>query len=174
MRLALEVAEAVRAVWPDERPLFYRASAVDGAEGGWTLDDTVVLARELKARGVDVIDCSSGGIAGSATVAARTKRQPGFQVPYAEAVRRDADIKTQAVGLITHPRQAEDILQRGQADLIAIAREALNDPYWPHHAAAALGIDSGFASWPQQHGWWLVRRANSCDLYQEEPAVAVE
>jgi 2,4-dienoyl-CoA reductase-like NADH-dependent reductase (Old Yellow Enzyme family) len=97
-------------------------------------------------------------------------------VPYAEAVRRDAEIKTQAVGLITHPRQAEDILQRGQADLIAIAREALFDPFWPHHAAVALGIDPEFESWPQQYGWWLVRRASSCDLYQyqEETATAAE
>jgi hypothetical protein len=99
-----------------DRPLFFRASAVDGSEGGSTLEDTVVLARELKARGVDVIDCSSGGISGSATAGTRTRRQPGFQVPYAEAVRRDAEIKTQAVGLITHPRQAEDILQRGRSD----------------------------------------------------------
>jgi 2,4-dienoyl-CoA reductase-like NADH-dependent reductase (Old Yellow Enzyme family) len=165
MRLALEITEAVRPVWPDDRPLFYRASAVDGEEDGWSLDDTVALARELNVRGVDVIDCSSGGIAGPATVA-RVKRQPGFQVPYAAAVREQADIKTQAVGLITHPRQAEEILQAGQADLIALGREALYDPYWPRHAAAMLGLDPDFDDWPEQYGWWLVRRARSSEFYQ--------
>jgi len=167
MRLALEITEAVRPVWPDDRPLFYRASAVDGVAGGWSLDDTVTLARELKARGVDVIDCSSGGIAGPATVAG-VKRQPGFQVPFAESVRRRADIKTQAVGLITHPKQAEDILRDGQADLIALGREALYDPYWPRHAAAMLGVDSAFDGWPEQYGWWLVRRARSSEFYRPD------
>ena len=127
MRFALEVAEAVRAAWPAERPLFFRVSAVDGIEGGWTLEESVALARALKARGVDVVDCSSGGIAGSAT-AARVKRQPGFQVPYAETLRREAAVMTQAVGLITHPRKAEDILRRGQADLIAIGRPYIVNP----------------------------------------------
>jgi 2,4-dienoyl-CoA reductase-like NADH-dependent reductase (Old Yellow Enzyme family) len=112
-----------------------------------------------------VIDCSSGGIAGPATVA-RVKRQPGFQVPYAAAVREQADIKTQAVGLITHPMQAEEILQAGQADLIALGREALYDPYWPRHAAAMLGLDPDFDDWPEQYGWWLVRRARSSEFYQ--------
>jgi len=165
MRLAIEITEAVRPVWPDDRPLFYRASAVDGTEDGWSLDDTVALARELKARGVDVIDCSSGGIAGPAT-AAGVKRQPGFQVPYAAAVRAQVDIMTQAVGLITHPKQAEEILQAGQADLIALGREALYDPYWPRHAAAMLDLDSAFDDWPEQYGWWLVRRARSSEFYQ--------
>jgi 2,4-dienoyl-CoA reductase-like NADH-dependent reductase (Old Yellow Enzyme family) len=173
MRLAIEVVEAVRAVWPDDRPLFFRVSAVDGIAGGWELEDTVALARELKARGVDVIDCSSGGISGSAT-AATVKRQPGFQVPFAETVRRQVAIKTQAVGLITHPRQAEEILERGQADLIAIGREVLYDPYWPRHAAAALGADPEFEGWPAQYGWWLVRRARTCELYQDEPVAAAE
>ncbi len=173
MRLALEVVEAVRPVWPDDRPLFFRVSAVDGIEGGWVLDDTVALARELKARGVDVVDCSSGGISGSAT-AARVKRQPGFQVPFAEAVRREAGVMTQAVGLITHPRQAEEILQRGQADLIAIAREALVDPHWPLHAAAALGVDNEFESWPEQYGWWLVRRARTSEIYRDDRTEAAE
>lgn len=173
MRLALEVTEAVRPVWPEDRPLFFRVSAVDGIEEGWTLEDSVVLARELKARGVDVVDCSSGGISGSST-AARVKRQPGFQVPFAEALRREADIKTQAVGLITHPRQAEEILQRGQADLIAIGREALYNPNWPRHAAAVWGVDGEFESWPKQYGWWLVRRARSSEFYREEPTAAAE
>ncbi len=173
MRFALEVTEAVRAAWPADRPLFFRVSAVDGIEGGWTLEDSIALARALEARGVDVVDCSSGGIAGSAT-AARVKRQPGFQVPYAETLRREAGVMTQAVGLITHPRQAEDILRRGQADLIAIGREALYDPFWPRHAAAALGVDPEFEGWPPQYGWWLVRRARSCEIYQEDAAPAAE
>ncbi len=165
MRLALEVTEAVRAVWPDDRPLFFRISAVDGAEDGWSLEDSVVLARELKGLGVDVVDCSSGGIAGAAT-AAGVKRRPGFQVPFADRIRHEAGLMTQAVGLITHPLQAEEILQEGRADLIAIGREALNDPHWPLHAAAALGADPDYEAWPKQYGWWLVRRAQSSEFYR--------
>ncbi len=166
MRFALEVTEAIRAVWPEDRPLFFRASAIDGADGGWSLDDTVVLAKELKARGVDVIDCSSGGIAGSPN-APGLKRKYGFQVPYAETVRREANIMTQAVGLITNPHQAEEILQQDQADLIAIGREALREPFWPRRAAETLGYDPEFGTWPDQYGWWLARRAESCVLYGE-------
>jgi 2,4-dienoyl-CoA reductase-like NADH-dependent reductase (Old Yellow Enzyme family) len=137
--------------------VFFRVSATDGLEGGWTLDETVVLARELKARGIDVIDCSSGGIAGSAT-AARIKRSPGFQVPFAERIRRDAQVPTMAVGLILEAQQAEAILQHGQADLIAVGRQALFDPNWPLHAELALGADNEFAAWPVQYGWWLDKR----------------
>jgi len=140
--------------------MFVRVSAVDGVEGGWSIDDTVALARELKARGVDVIDCSSGGIAGPAT-AAGVKRGPGFQVPFAEQLRRDAGVKTMAVGLILDGPQAEAILQAGQADLIAIGREALHDPNWFLHAEAALGATGAYESWPQQYGWWLTRRAQA-------------
>jgi 2,4-dienoyl-CoA reductase-like NADH-dependent reductase (Old Yellow Enzyme family) len=165
MRLALEVAEAVRAAWPEELPLFFRVSAVDGVEGGWTLDDTVALARELQALGVDVIDCSSGGIAGSAT-AAKVKRQPGFQVAFAERVRRETGMLTQAVGLITHPRQAEAILAACQADLVAIGREALVDPNWPLHAAEALGFNPDYGAWPAQYGWWLAMRRRTSELYR--------
>jgi 2,4-dienoyl-CoA reductase-like NADH-dependent reductase (Old Yellow Enzyme family) len=157
MRFALEVVDAVRAAWPADKPLFYRTSSVDGVDGGWQLDDTVELASALKARGVDVIDCSSGGIAGSATAGA-VPRGLGFQVPFAARVRCDVGIATQAVGLILDGPQAEAILQAGAADLIAIGREALVDPFWPRHAARALGIE-GFAEWPRQYGWWLERRA---------------
>ncbi|HZT48750.1 MAG TPA: NADH:flavin oxidoreductase/NADH oxidase, partial [Hyphomicrobiaceae bacterium] len=111
-RFPLEVAEAVRAAWPKDKPLFLRVSAVDGVDGGWTMDDTVAYARELKARGIDVIDCSSGGLFGSAT-AARVKRTWGFQVPFAERVRREAGIMSMAVGLIVEPKFAESILQKG-------------------------------------------------------------
>jgi 2,4-dienoyl-CoA reductase-like NADH-dependent reductase (Old Yellow Enzyme family) len=160
MRLALEVTEAVRAVWPADRPLFFRASAVDGLDGGWTLDDSVELARALKTRGVDVIDCSSGGLLGSPT-AALIPRTLGFQVPFASRIRRDAGIATQAVGLIVDGPQAEAILQAGDADLIAVGREALFDPFWPHRAARALGADDAFNGWPEAYGWWLSRRAKT-------------
>ena len=159
MRFPLEIAATVRAVWPQDRPVFFRVSAVDGIEGGSTIEDTVALARALKALGVDVVDCSSGGLAGSAT-AARVPRGPGFQVPFAERVRREAEIKTMAVGLILDGAQAEAVLQAGQADLVAIAREALYDPNWVLHAEMALtGGDVDFGRWPVQAGWWLERRA---------------
>lgn len=161
MRYPLEVAAAVRAAWPADKPLFYRISSIDAVEeGGWELEDSVVLAGELKSLGIDVIDCSSGGIGGSAT-AARIPREPGFQVPFAETIRREAHLPTMAVGLILTARQAEAILAEGQADLIAIAREALYNPFWPRHAAYELGADPDFADWPHQYGWWLIRRERS-------------
>jgi 2,4-dienoyl-CoA reductase-like NADH-dependent reductase (Old Yellow Enzyme family) len=165
MRLALEITQAVRAVWPEELPVFFRTSAVDGVPEGWSLDDTVVLARALKDIGVDVMDCSSSGIAGAATAAAGQKRQPGFQVKYSERVRHDAEMTTMAVGLITHPQQAEDILAQGRADLIAIGREALVNPMWTVHAAQALEFDTDFETWPEQSSWWLSSRQKTSDLY---------
>jgi 2,4-dienoyl-CoA reductase-like NADH-dependent reductase (Old Yellow Enzyme family) len=168
MRLVLEITQAVRDVWPQELPLFFRTSAVDGVTEGWSLDDTVTLARALKQFGIDVMDCSSSGIGGSATAGNAQKRQPGFQVPYAERVRTEAQMTTMAVGLITHPQQAEDILAQGRADLIAIGREALVNPMWAHHAAAALGHDTIFERWPEQSGWWLANRQKTSDFYQPE------
>jgi 2,4-dienoyl-CoA reductase-like NADH-dependent reductase (Old Yellow Enzyme family) len=158
-RFPLEVAESVRAVWPASKPLFVRVSAVDGVEGGWSMDDTVAYARELKGRGIDVIDCSSGGLYGSAT-AQRVKRSWGFQVPFAERVRREAGIMSMAVGLIIDPEFAEAILQNGRADLIAIAREALANPCWPQMAEIALGRKpvEAMDDWPVQYGWWLKHR----------------
>ncbi|MCC6195041.1 MAG: NADH:flavin oxidoreductase/NADH oxidase [Burkholderiales bacterium] len=158
MRLTLEIAEAVRAVWPHDKPVLARVSAVDGIDGGWSLDDTVVLARALKERGVDAIHCSSGGLVGAATMS-RLARTPGFQVSFAERIRREAGIPTIAVGLILTPRQAADIVDNGQADLVAIGREALLDPNWPHHARLELQPERGFDDWPPQSGWWLERRA---------------
>ena len=159
MRFPLEVAETVRSAWPADKPMFVRISSVDGLEGGWTLEDSVAFARELKGRGVDVIDCSSGGLTGSAT-AARIPRGYGFQLPFAARIRNEAEIATMAVGLIVHPQQAEDALTDGAADLIAIGREAMFDPNWPLHAEMALGAAEGelYASWPKQAGWWLERR----------------
>jgi 2,4-dienoyl-CoA reductase-like NADH-dependent reductase (Old Yellow Enzyme family) len=172
-RFPLEVAEAVRAAWPRSKPLFLRVSAVDGLEGGWSMDDTVAYAKELKARGIDVIDCSSGGLYGSAT-AARVKRSWGFQVPYAERVRREADIKSMAVGLIVDPAFAESILQKGQADLIAIAREALVNPCWPQMAEIALGRKAieAMDDWPVQYGWWLKHRERSIAQIRADEAAA--
>ena len=160
MRFPLEVAAAVRAEWPRGKPLFVRVSSIDDVEGGWSLEDTIAFAKKLKAAGIDVIDCSSGGIMGSATAATKTllPRVPGFQLPFSERIRKDAGIATMAVGLILTAQQAEEALQAGRADLIAIGREALYDPNWPAHAAAALGADPEFQRWPVQYGWWLTRR----------------
>jgi len=158
MRFPLEVTRAVRAAWPAHKPLFFRVSAVDGA-GGWDVADTVALALELKQAGVDVVDCSSGGLTGTAT-AAPVPRYPGFQVPFAAAVRR-AGVASMAVGLILDGMQAEAILRSGDTDLVAIGRQALYDPYWPVHAAQDLGCDPGFGMWPYESGWWLAKRAQT-------------
>jgi 2,4-dienoyl-CoA reductase-like NADH-dependent reductase (Old Yellow Enzyme family) len=156
MRFPLQVVEAVRQAW--KKPLSVRVSSIDDLENGWQLEDTLVFAKELHRIGVDVVDCSSGGIAGSATAATKTvlPRVPGFQVPFAERIRKEVGIKTMAVGLILTPQQAEEVA--GKVDLVAIGREALYDPNWPVHAAQALGVDPEFARWPVQYGWWLTRR----------------
>ena len=143
-RIVREVVDAVRRVWPDALPLFVRVSATDWIDGGWDLEQTVELARLLKDHGVDLIDCSSGGNA----TGVRIPMTPGYQVPLAERVRRDAGIATGAVGLITGAAQADEIIRQGQADLVLLARELLRDPYWPLHAAAELGH---VAAWPPQY-----------------------
>jgi 2,4-dienoyl-CoA reductase-like NADH-dependent reductase (Old Yellow Enzyme family) len=159
MRFPLEIIETVREVWPDHLPLFVRISSVDGLDGGLTLEDSVAFAREAKTRGVDVIDCSSGGLMGSAT-AARIPRGYGFQVPFAAEIRKQAEIATMAVGLVLHPQQAEEILVHGHADIVAVGREAMFDPNWPLHAELALAgkTEGAFDAWPKQYGWWLERR----------------
>lgn len=162
MRFVLETVEQVRAVWPDDKPLFTRVSSIDGAEGGWDLDDTVVLAGELKVRGVDVLDCSSGGIGGPVTAATPREAIPlGFRLPFSERVRAEAKMPTMTHGFIIHADHAETILTGGHADLIGIAREALFNPYWPRHAAYLLGYEPDFSDWPEQYGWWLVRRESN-------------
>lgn len=143
MRLTLEVAEAVRAVWPSGKPLMARLSVSDNAEGGWTVEDSIVLARELKAIGVDAIDCSSGGLAQG-----RIKPAPAYQVPFSAAVRNGAGIATAAVGLLDDVLAAEAILERGEADIIALARGAMKDPNWAVNANLALG--GNYDLWPIQ------------------------
>jgi 2,4-dienoyl-CoA reductase-like NADH-dependent reductase (Old Yellow Enzyme family) len=144
-RLALEVAEAVRAVVPDHLPLLFRVSATDWVEGGWDVEQTVELARLLAARGVDLIDCSSGGN----VAAARIPMRPGYQVPFAERVRREAGVMTGAVGLIQSAELAEEIVANERADAVLMARNLLWDPYWPLHAAKELGASVDY--WPDQY-----------------------
>lgn len=144
MRFPLEVAKKVREIWPENLPLFVRISCTDWMEGGWDLVQSVELCRRLKEMGVDLIDCSSGGL----VPRARIPVGPGFQVPFAEAVRREVGIAVGAVGLITSPVQAEQIVANGQADAVLLARELLRNPYWPLEAARALGVD---LPWPPQY-----------------------
>jgi 2,4-dienoyl-CoA reductase-like NADH-dependent reductase (Old Yellow Enzyme family) len=144
IRLVLEVADAVRQVWPERLPLLVRISATDWAEGGWNADESVELARRLRDRGVDLVDCSSGGLVPGAKI----PLVPGYQVGFAARIRREAGIATAAVGLITEPVQANTIVAEGSADLVFLARAMLRDPYWPVHAARALGET---ASWPTQY-----------------------
>ncbi|HEX6970589.1 MAG TPA: NADH:flavin oxidoreductase/NADH oxidase, partial [Limnochordia bacterium] len=144
IRLLCEVVDAVREEWPAELPLFVRISATDWVSGGWDLEQSIALAVELKRRGVDLIDVSSGGN----SPAQRIPLGPGYQVPFAAAIRREAGIPTAAVGLITEPEQAESIVVDGSADLVALGRAMLRDPHWPLHAAAALGVE---VPWPVQY-----------------------
>lgn len=144
MRFPLEVFEAVRAVWPADRPVGMRVSATDWIDGGWTLEDTLVFAHELKARGCDWIDVSSGGMAPPESIPVG----PGYQVPFAERVKAETGMVTIAVGLITRPDQAEEIIASGKADMVALARGMLYDPHWAWHAATALGAE---ATYPNQY-----------------------
>jgi len=144
IRFALEVARAVRAVWPDSLPLCMRISAIDWVEDGWQIEDSVELARRLRPLGVDLIDCSSGGVVPHAKVQAG----PAYQTPFAERIRRESGILTGAVGMITEPHQADAIVRAAQADIVLMAREFLRDPYWPLHAAKALGVPAQF---PKQY-----------------------
>ena len=144
VRLALEIAEAVRTVWPERLPLFARISATDWVAGGWDLEQSIELAKLLHARGVDLIDCSSGGNVADVPV----PMVPLYQVPFAEAIRRGAQVATGAVGLITTPEQCEQILDRGQADVVVLARQLLRDPYFAFHAAQALERE---IPWPSQY-----------------------
>ncbi len=156
MRFALEVCERVRAHWPPGKPLFLRLSAEDDA--GWGTDQSVALSKLVKPMGVDVIDCSSGGILGKPPAGA-AKPAYSYQVPYAEKIRKQGRIMTMAVGLIVHAEQAEGILQEGRADLVALAREMLYNPNWTLDAAQKLGCDAQFTLVPPPYRYWLARRA---------------
>jgi 2,4-dienoyl-CoA reductase-like NADH-dependent reductase (Old Yellow Enzyme family) len=144
MRFPLQVAAAVREAWPAELPLLARLSCTDWAEGGWDWSSSIELSRRLHDAGVDMIDCSSGGLVPHAKVPVG----PGYQVPFAAAIRHQAGVATAAVGMITEPAQAEQIVATGQADAVCMAREFLRDPYWPLHAARALGAE---VAWPNQY-----------------------
>jgi 2,4-dienoyl-CoA reductase-like NADH-dependent reductase (Old Yellow Enzyme family) len=144
VRLCLEIVEAVRAAWPDRLPVFVRLSSTDWKDGGWDIEQCVELARRLRERGVDVIDCSSGGAVPDAIIPVG----PGYQVGFAERIRREAGIATGAVGLITDPKQADAIIRDERADCVLLARELLRDPYWPLRAARELGH---VAPWPPQY-----------------------
>jgi 2,4-dienoyl-CoA reductase-like NADH-dependent reductase (Old Yellow Enzyme family) len=147
VRFLLEVARKVRGSWPDRLPLFVRLSCTDWVPEGWTIEDSVALSKRLKTEGVDLIDCSSGAIAPRIAVAAA----PGFQVPFAEMIRKQADMPTAAVGMITEPEQAAAIVREERADLVFTAREALRDPYFPLHAARALGAPPAAVPRPSQY-----------------------
>jgi 2,4-dienoyl-CoA reductase-like NADH-dependent reductase (Old Yellow Enzyme family) len=144
MRLTIQVVDAVRSVWPSELPLLVRLSATDWVDGGWDIEQSVKLSRVLKNHGVDLIDTSTGGNVAGATI----PLGPGYQVEFAERIRRDADISTGAVGLITEPHQAEEIVASGKADVVVLARQLLRDPYWPLRAAKVLGVQ---IAWPSQY-----------------------
>ena len=157
MRFPLEVVESIRKAWPDKKPLFYRLSSIDGQPGGATIEDTIVLAKMLKRLGVDVIDCSSGGINGSPTLA-KSKIIPGFQVPYAQKLRNSASIKTMAVGAIIDASQAEEIISQNRADLVALGRELLADTQWVYKAASKLTPENAKNYLPQSYSFYLSRR----------------
>ena len=173
MKLLLQVVDAVRDVIPENMPLFCRISAVDGLENGWEIDDSVILSKKLEEHGVDVVDCSAGGISGAPLFRVNNKgkhlktnmdRGPGFQVPYAEKVKSEAGIKTMAVGVIVDPHQAEQILQENKADLIAVGRELMYNPFWALHAAQALKADPEFSMWPEQYKWGVNRRGKLAEF----------
>lgn len=168
MRFALDVAESVRANWSAEKPLSFRLSCVDGPEDGWSLEDTLVLAAELRRRGVDIIDCSSGGVGTRSTLFTSSTLTEGYQVHLAERVRRERGGPVMAVGLIRTPEYADRVIGTGQADLVAIGREALYDPYWVRHAAVKLNGSEAFDDWPTNYGFWLKKRAGNL----KEPGAA--
>jgi 2,4-dienoyl-CoA reductase-like NADH-dependent reductase (Old Yellow Enzyme family) len=145
MRLPLRIAAIVREIWPKQFPLFVRISATDWADGGWDLAQSIELAKALKPLGVDLIDCSSGALVPHVKIPVA----PGYQVPFAAAIRQQAEIATGAVGLITEPHQADQIIAQGKADAVLLARALLADPYWPLRAARILGDD---IAWPVQYG----------------------
>ena len=157
IRFALEVADSIRANWPAGKPLIFRLSGTDWLDGGWEMEDTVRMAAQLKDRGVDMIDCSTGGIGGRERPRRMTLAQ-AFQAPYAAAVKAEADMAAMTVGFIWDPEVADALIAEGKADMVALARELLDDPNWPLHAARAVGADLNYEMWKPEFGWWLERR----------------
>lgn len=154
LRLPVEVARAVRAAVPDDVPVMYRASCVDGEGGGLTLDDTVSLTVELKKSGVDLIDASGGGIPAGMRLS-QMKTGPGFQVPYADRIRHEVGLPTMAVGMIKDPELANSIIESGKADMVALARQLLRDPAWPYRAAQELGHPEPASILPKLYAFYL-------------------
>lgn len=168
MRFPLQVTSAIREAIGDSIPLFFRISAIDGPTEGWSMDDSVALSNELAKCGVDVVDCSSGGIGGAPRfriddtgkpLTKSSARTPGFQVPFADRIQNETPLKSMAVGVIIEPQQAEDILASGKAELVALGREIMHDPFWPLRAGLELGDDPDYEMWPPQYKWAVDRRA---------------
>ncbi|MEM1197997.1 MAG: NADH:flavin oxidoreductase/NADH oxidase, partial [Pseudomonadota bacterium] len=156
-RFAVETAKAIRNAIPDSIPLSFRLSATDWVDGGLEIEHTIEVARALKAAGVDIIDCSTGGIGGRERPR-RMELAQGFQVPFAAQVKEAADIPTMTVGFLWDAAVCEEVVASGQADMVALARELLADPNWPNRVAADLGADENHALWPEEAGWWLMKR----------------
>jgi len=171
MRFPTQVVQAIRAAIPETMPLFVRISATDWMEGGWTLEDSIVLARKLKAVGVDLIDCSSGGNMRAGATNSNLIRGPGYQVPLAEEIKKQSNIATAAVGMIRTPEFADQIIQEGKADLVCIGRQMLYNPFWGHHAVQILSkkSENQYKDWPEQYGWWLEKWDTSLKRNNESP-----
>lgn len=168
MRFPLSVAKVLREFWPKEKPMFVRISSVDGIDGGFTIEEAVEYAKELKKLGVDVIDCSSGGQPGKMNL----RSALGYQVPFAREIKHGADIQTMAVGFIVEAHQANKIVEDGSADFVALAREALNEPQWFFHAEQELGQaseENPYKEWPVQSAFWLEKRKKTLDRLQAAP-----
>ena len=162
IRLSLEIIKEVKSVWPENKPIFFRLSSVDGADGGATLEENVKLAKALKDVGVDVVDCSSGGIGGS-PVLTKSKIIPGFQVPYSEKIKNEANISSMAVGAIIDANQANEIILNKRADLVALGRELLADPQWVYKAATYFNLENAKSYLPDSYSFYLSRRDEFLD-----------
>ncbi|MDF1855032.1 NADH:flavin oxidoreductase/NADH oxidase [Pseudooceanicola sp.] len=169
MRFPVEVATAVRKALPDDVPLLARISATDWIDGGWQMDDSVALAKALEGAGVDLIDCSSGGNLEKGATNSNLTRSPGYQAPFAARIRAETGLKSQAVGLIRTPELAEQLLQDGAADIIALGRQMLFNPFWAHHAAEHFGVTGHFENWPKPYAWWLDKWSAGLRSMGEEP-----
>lgn len=166
MRFAFEVARAIRETWPAEKPLFFRLSATDWVDRGWEAEDTVVLSRGLKENGVDLIDCSTGGIGAGHDESFKPRRMAlaqGFQLPFAEHLKKEAGIAAMGVGFLWDPEVAQEAIAEGKVDMVALARELLDNPNWPLHASRRLGEDKDYSFWKPQFGWWLNKRQRIMD-----------